>query len=139
MMAKTIKLYVASDQGDYIERELNHVYVNVGDGYMAIFPEHQPEFYRVNIGSVRYADNGKDIEKFFIDGWVQIESDAVRIAAENLMDKISKDYISKLESEIEEFSNKLLSTEDEDKRLEIRNEIAKKQDIVSFAQLRVVS
>ena len=133
-MAKTVKLYLASADGRYVEKELDCVYVNLGNGYMGIFPEHQPEFYRVNIGSVRYAENGKDVEKFFLDSWVQIETNAVRIAAETVMDEISKDYVSKLESEVEELSNKLLSTEEEDKRLEIENDIRKKQDILSFVQ-----
>jgi F-type H+-transporting ATPase subunit epsilon len=131
----SIELHIASLSGKQIKASVKEVYVETADGVVGVLPGHQPEFYSVGAGTVKYIEeNGKEGETVVYDGFVQIEPYAVRIGVKDIV-KPSEINVQEIKAEIENLKAKIegLSEEESEKISEIEKEIEKRESLISKA------
>ncbi len=129
-------LLIASSTGKHIEAKVREVYIETEDGELGVLPGHQPEFYSVGAGFVRFKDSeGNEVTKILFKGFVQIEPDIVRIGVEELYEPGEVD-VEEVGKEISELKEKLssLSEEEEEARHKLESEIAKRESLIKKAR-----
>ena len=125
-------LLIASSTGEHIEAKVKEVYIETDDGDLGVLPGHQPEFYSVGAGFVRFKDvEGNEVTKILFKGFIQIEPDIVRIGVEDLYEpgEINVEEVGK---EVAELKEKLssLSEEEEEARHKLESEIAQRESLI---------
>jgi len=129
-------LLIASSTGEHIEAKVKEVYIETDDGDLGVLPGHQPEFYSVGAGFVRFKDvEGNEVTKILFKGFIQIEPDIVRIGVEDLYEpgEINVEEVGK---EVAELKEKLssLSEEEEEARRRLESEIEKRESLIRKAR-----
>ena len=125
-------LLVASSTGKHVEKKVKEIYIETDDGDLGVLPGHQPEFYSVSVGVLRFKDvEGEEEEKVLFKGFVQIEPDVVRIGVEDFFDSSEVD-VEKIEKEISAIKEKLesLSPEEENIRGKLETVVAKLENLL---------
>ena len=131
-----IKLFIASSTGKHIEAEAKEVYIETDDGDLGVLPGHQPEFYSVSAGFVRFKDKeGNEVTKLLFNGFVQIEPDVVRIGVQEVYEPEEVD-VSSVEKEIAELKERLssLAEEESEARQGIESEIRMRESLIRKAR-----
>jgi len=131
-----MKLLIASSTGKHIEVETKEVYIETDDGDLGVLPGHQPEFYSVGAGFVRFKDkDGNEVTKLLFNGFVQIEPEVVRIGVQEIYDPGEVD-VSSVEKEVAELKEKLasLTEEDAEARQGIEAEIRMRETLIEKAR-----
>jgi F-type H+-transporting ATPase subunit epsilon len=131
-----MKLFIASSTGKHIEVEAREVYIETDDGDLGVLPGHQPEFYSVGAGFVRFKDkDGNEVTKLLFNGFVQIEPEVVRIGVKEIYDPENVD-VSSVEKELAELKEKLasLSEEETEARRSIELEIRARENLIKKAR-----
>ncbi|TCK03852.1 F0F1 ATP synthase subunit epsilon [Phorcysia thermohydrogeniphila] len=131
-----MKLLIASSTGKHIELETKEVYIETDDGDLGVLPGHQPEFYSVGAGFVKFKDKeGNEVTKLLFNGFVQIEPDVVRIGVQEIYDPEEVD-VSSLEKEVAELKERLasLSEEEVEARQSVEAEIRMKETLIEKAR-----
>jgi F-type H+-transporting ATPase subunit epsilon len=131
-----MKLFIASSTGKHIEVEAREVYIETDDGDLGVLPGHQPEFYSVGAGFVRFKDkDGNEVTKLLFNGFVQIEPEVVRIGVQEIYDPGEVD-VSSVEKEVAELKEKLasLTEEDAEARQGIEAEIRMRETLIEKAR-----
>jgi F-type H+-transporting ATPase subunit epsilon len=129
-------LLIASSTGKHIETKVKDIYIETDDGDLGVLPGHQPEFYSVGAGFVKFKDSeGNDITKVLFKGFVQIEPDIVRIGVENIYEP-EEINVEEVEKKIVELKERLssLSEEEEEARHRLESEIARRETLVKKAR-----
>ncbi|GAB6076261.1 F0F1 ATP synthase subunit epsilon [Desulfurobacterium crinifex] len=129
-------LLIASSTGKHIEAKAKEIYIETDDGDLGILPGHQPEFYSVGAGFVKFKDSeGNEVTKILFKGFVQIESDIVRIGVEDIYEP-GEINVEEVEKKIAELKEKLssLSEEDEEARHKLESEIAQRENLIKKAR-----
>ena len=131
-----MKLLIASSTGKHIEVETKEVYIETDDGDLGVLPGHQPEFYSVGAGFVRFRDkDGSEVTMLLFNVFVQIEPEVVRIGVQEIYDPGEVD-VSSVEKEVAELKEKLASlTEEEiEARQNIETEIRMRETLIEKAR-----
>ncbi|RUM44416.1 MAG: ATP synthase F1 subunit epsilon [Desulfurobacterium sp.] len=131
-----MKLFIASSTGKHLEVEAKEVYIETDDGDLGVLPGHQPEFYSVGAGFVKFKDKeGNEVTKLLFNGFVQIEPEVVRIGVQEIYEPGDVD-VSSLEKEVEELKEKLasLSEEEVETRQHIESEIKARETLIKKAR-----
>lgn len=129
-------LLIASSTGKHIEAKAKEIYIETDDGDLGILPGHQPEFYSVGAGFVKFKDNeGNEVTKILFKGFVQIEPDIVRIGVEDIYEP-GEINVEEVEKKIAELKEKLssLSEEEEEARHKLESEIAQRENLIKKAR-----
>jgi len=129
-------LLIASSTGKHIEAKAKEIYIETDDGDLGILPGHQPEFYSVGAGFVKFKDNeGNEVTKILFKGFVQIEPDIVRIGVEDIYEP-GEINVEEVEKKIAELKEKLssLSEEEEEARHKLESEIAQRESLIKKAR-----
>jgi len=129
-------LLIASSTGKHIEAKVKEIYIETDDGDLGILPGHQPEFYSVGAGFVKFKDSeGNEVTKILFKGFVQIEPDIVRIGVEDIYEP-GEINIEEVEKKIAELKEKLssLSEEEEEARHKLESEIAQRESLIKKAR-----
>ncbi|MEO2068778.1 MAG: F0F1 ATP synthase subunit epsilon [Desulfurobacteriaceae bacterium] len=125
-------LLLASSTGKHIEAKVKEIYIETDDGDLGVLPGHQPEFYSVSAGVLKFKDvEGKEEEKVLFKGFVQIEPEIVRIGVEDFFDPNKLD-VERIEKEISAIKEKLesLSPEGESIRGKLETVVAKLENLL---------
>jgi len=131
-----MKLFIASSTGKHLEVEAKEVYIETDDGDLGVLPGHQPEFYSVGAGFVKFKDKeGREVTKLLFNGFVQIEPEVVRIGVQEIYEPGDVD-VSSLEKEVEELKEKLasLGEEEVETRQHIESEIKARETLIKKAR-----
>jgi F-type H+-transporting ATPase subunit epsilon len=125
-------LLIASSTGKHIEAKVKEIYIETDDGDLGVLPGHQPEFYSVGAGFVKFKDSeGNEVTKVLFRGFVQIEPDIVRIGVEDIYEP-GEVNVKEVEEKIAELKEKLssLSEEEEEARHKLESEIAQRESLI---------
>ncbi|ADY73890.1 ATP synthase epsilon chain [Desulfurobacterium thermolithotrophum DSM 11699] len=131
-----MELLIASSTGKHIEAKAKEVYIETDDGDLGVLPGHQPEFYSISAGFVRFKDiEGKETVKLLFNGFVQIEPEIIRIGVQDIYEP-EEVNIEIIENEISELKEKLssLSEEETETRQRLESEISKRELLVKKAR-----
>ena len=131
-----MNLLIASSTGKHIETKVKEIYIETDDGDLGILPGHQPEFYSVGAGFVKFKDSeGSEVTKILFKGFVQIEPDIVRIGVEDVYEprEINVEEVGKKIAELKEKLSSL-SEEEEEARYKLESEIAKRESLIKKAR-----
>jgi F-type H+-transporting ATPase subunit epsilon len=132
----SLKLFIASSTGRHVEVETPEVYIETDEGELGVLPGHQPEFYSVSAGYVRFKEkDGGEVKKLVFNGFAQIEPDTVRIGAQEIYEDGEVD-VSLVEREIEELKGKLssLPEEEEEAKKKLEREISVRESLIRKAR-----
>ena len=128
-------LLIASSTGKHVEAKVEEIYIDTDDGDLGILPGHQPEFYSVGAGFVKFKDSeGNEVTKILFKGFVQIEPEIVRIGVEDIYEpgEINVEEVGKKIAELKERLSSL-SEEEEEARHKLESEIAKRESLIKKA------
>ena len=131
-----MNLLIASSTGKHIETKVKEIYIETDDGDLGVLPGHQPEFYSVGAGFVKFKDSeGSEVTKILFKGFVQIEPDIVRIGVEDVYEpgEINVEEVGKKIAELKEKLSSL-SEEEEEARYKLESEIAKRESLIKKAR-----
>lgn len=129
-----MELFIASSTGKHVEAKTKTVYMEIDGDAIGILPKHQPEFYSVNNGIVKFKDSrDNDVTRILLNGFVQIEPDAVRIAVENIYEP-EEINVEEVKKEIKDLKKKLSSLSTDSKaEQELKSEIVQKEFLIKKA------